>query len=228
MLTSALRIMSTSLRKCSSRKARMRREIMASPTTAMVISPRSASYSMGISSHRPYCLWVRWTITYRITIASRRLKIQPMASRSGTGRDNKSPWLAHAFWYDEARIRPGGLSCGQSSEASKVIMQKALIFLTCWCLFVRVAAAQPSGCGSTPPPHSSPAEGLSVSAGALVWGRKDSPAPPPLVSTGVLGQPGTTVLVGGEDVNTHEQPGLRITAGYRVTERWGLEVSGFY
>src|SRR5438067_11094319 len=55
MLTSALRIMSMSLRKCSSRKARLRREIMASPTTAMVMSPRSASYSMGLSFHEQYC-----------------------------------------------------------------------------------------------------------------------------------------------------------------------------
>src|SRR5262245_30341436 len=107
-------------------------------------------------------------------------------------------------------------------------MQKALIVLTCWCIFVSVAAAQTSGYGSTAPPCSPPAKRLSMSAEALVWRMQDSPAPPPLVSTGVLGQPGTTVLVGGEDVNTHEHPGLRITARYRVTERWGIEVSSFY
>jgi len=69
---------------------------------------------------------------------------------------------------------------------------------------------------------------LSINAEALVWWMKDSPAPPPLVSTGVLGQPGTTVLVGGEDLNPQVHPGLRVTAGYWVTERWSLEASGFY
>jgi len=107
-------------------------------------------------------------------------------------------------------------------------MQKALIVLTCWCISVSVAAAQTSGYGSAPPPRSSAAERLSINAEALVWWMKDSPAPPPLVSTGVLGQPGTTVLVGGEDLNPQVHPGLRVTAGYWVTERWGLEASGFY
>src|SRR5215475_653444 len=58
MLTSALRIISTSLRKCSSRKARMRREIMASPTTAILMSPRSASYIMEFSFRGQYCYFV--------------------------------------------------------------------------------------------------------------------------------------------------------------------------
>jgi hypothetical protein len=49
MLTSLLRSISTSLRKWGARKARRRREIIASPTTAMEMSPRSASYSMRAS-----------------------------------------------------------------------------------------------------------------------------------------------------------------------------------
>jgi hypothetical protein len=71
-------------------------------------------------------------------------------------------------------------------------------------------------------------EPFSLTAEALVWWMKDSPAPPPLVSTGVLGQPGTRTLLGGEAIDTPVQPGLRMTAGYWLTERWGLEASAFY
>ena len=54
----------------------------------------------------------------------------------------------------------------------------------------------------------------------FVWWLKDSPAPTPLVSTGVLGTPGTSVLLGGRDIDTGEFPGGRITIGYRFgTER---------
>src|SRR2546428_8254004 len=101
-------------------------------------------------------------------------------------------------------------------------MKKALVVLACWCISVSVSSAQTSGHGSTVPPRFSPAERLSISAEALVWWMKDSPAPPPLVSTGVVGRPGTPVLVSGEELNTQAHPGLRVTAGYWVTERWGL------
>jgi hypothetical protein len=52
----------------------------------------------------------------------------------------------------------------------------------------------------------SPAQSFLISAEALLWWVKDSPTPPPLVSTGILGQPGTTVNLGGEDLNTQMHP----------------------
>jgi hypothetical protein len=98
------------------------------------------------------------------------------------------------------------------------------------CVFISTAVswAQAGDPRSTPPTGSGPAERVSVTAEALVWWMKDSPAPPPLASTGILGQPGTEVLLGGKDLNTGEHAGLRVTAAYWPREEWGLEASGFY
>jgi len=60
-----------------------------------------------------------------------------------------------------------------------------------------------------------------------MWWFKEAAAPP-LVSDGFLGQPGTSVLLGGTDVDTNPNPGLRLTAGFALTERWGLESSVLY
>ena len=103
-------------------------------------------------------------------------------------------------------------------------MKKAIVgALACLFISANVSLAQTSEALSTAPPRSSVADRISISAETLLWWMKDSPAPPPLVSTGVLGQPGTAVLLGGEDLNTHEHAGLRVTAGYWERERWGLE-----
>jgi hypothetical protein len=69
---------------------------------------------------------------------------------------------------------------------------------------------------------------FAVSAEALLWWLKDSPAPTPLVTDGVVGQPGTRVLLGGEDVGTSPSPGFRLSAGYSPDDRWGVESSVFY
>ncbi len=79
--------------------------------------------------------------------------------------------------------------------------------------------------GSTAPVTSGP---FSVSAEALVWWFKDSPTPVPLITNGLLDEPGTKVLLGGGDLNTNPNPGFRVTAGYALNERWGLEGSYFY
>lgn len=110
-----------------------------------------------------------------------------------------------------------------------LIMQKVLVgVLVYWCISAGLASAQTSGNRLIGLSRFSPTERFSISAEALVWWMKDSPASPPLVSTGVLGQPGTAVLLGGENLHTHVHPGLRLTAGYWVTEQWGVEASGFY
>jgi hypothetical protein len=69
---------------------------------------------------------------------------------------------------------------------------------------------------------------FSVSAEALVWWFKASPAPAPLVTDGIIGQPGTKVLLGGRDLDTGANPGFRVTASYAFGEQWGVEGSFFY
>src|SRR5262245_53997439 len=90
-------------------------------------------------------------------------------------------------------------------------------------LGVPVASAQ-----TAPPPATTEPGRFSISAEALVWWFKDSPAPVPLVTDGLVGQPGTNVLLGGKDLDTGANPGFRLTGGYAFTERWGIESSFFY
>ncbi len=100
--------------------------------------------------------------------------------------------------------------------------------LACVLLSTAVSWAQTNEPLPTPPANAAPTERFRISAEALVWWMKDSPAPPPLASTGILGQPGTSVLLGGQDLNTHEHPGLRVTAGYWLKDEWGLEATALY
>jgi hypothetical protein len=83
-----------------------------------------------------------------------------------------------------------------------------------------VASAQPAGTAGASGP-------FTISAEALLWWFKGN-ATPPLVSDGVLGDPGTKVFLGGKDLDTNPNPGFRLTAGYALTERWGVESSVFY
>jgi hypothetical protein len=53
--------------------------------------------------------------------------------------------------------------------------------------------------------------------------QRGSPTPVPIVTNNVRGQPGTKVLLGGNDLDTNPNPGFRLTAGYALNERWGLE-----
>jgi hypothetical protein len=65
-------------------------------------------------------------------------------------------------------------------------------------------------------------------AEALVWWLKDSPAPVPLITDGILGEPGTHTLLGGHDIGTGANPGFRLTGGYALNDRWRLEGNVFY
>ena len=69
---------------------------------------------------------------------------------------------------------------------------------------------------------------FSASAEYLLWWMKDSPASPPLLSTGTLGDPDFSVVFGGRDYDTGAQPGGRFTIGYRLNRDWALEASGFF
>jgi len=75
---------------------------------------------------------------------------------------------------------------------------------------------------------SAQAPGFTTSAEYLVWWMKDSPAAPPLLSTGVLGEPDFSAVFGGRDYDTGAQPGGRFTAAYRFNADWGVEGVGFF
>lgn len=68
------------------------------------------------------------------------------------------------------------------------------------------------------------------SAGAeyLLWWMKDSPAAPPLLSTGTLGDPDFSVVFGGRAYDPGPQPGGRFTVGYRLDPDWALQGVGFF
>ncbi len=104
-------------------------------------------------------------------------------------------------------------------------MRRALVAAVVSLLVVAgVASAQTSGAPSGPV---SDAGRFSLSAEALMWWFKGAPTPP-LVTDGLLGRPSTHVLLGGDDVDTNPNPGFRVTAGYALTERWGVEGGVFY
>jgi hypothetical protein len=69
---------------------------------------------------------------------------------------------------------------------------------------------------------------LSVGAEYLRWWIKDGPASPPLLSTGVLGDPDFSVVFGGRPSDTGAHQGARFTVGYRLTTDWALEGIGFF
>jgi hypothetical protein len=77
--------------------------------------------------------------------------------------------------------------------------------------------------------------GFYASAEYLLWWTKD-PRFPPLVTTsppssgGILGNPGTTILVGGGHVDQEERSGGRFTIGYSFDgcKPWALEGSFFF
>jgi hypothetical protein len=70
--------------------------------------------------------------------------------------------------------------------------------------------------------------GFSASAEYLLWWMKNSPAAPPLLSTGTLGDPDFSVVFGGRDYDTGAQPGGRFSVGYRFNRDWALEGIGFF
>jgi hypothetical protein len=82
-----------------------------------------------------------------------------------------------------------------------------------------IASAQTAGTATAGP--------FTISAEALLWWFKGN-ATPPLVTDGLLGDPGTKILLGGEDWNTNPNPGFRVTAGYALSDQFGLEASVFY
>ncbi len=95
-----------------------------------------------------------------------------------------------------------------------------LIALAMLCALTGTAAAQ------APAPDAGRLYGR---AEYLLWWTKDSPAPVPLVTDGVLGAGGRTLL-GGDDIDLGHRNGARFTLGYWLTgdRAWGVEASGFF
>jgi len=88
-------------------------------------------------------------------------------------------------------------------------------------LVTEVASAQSTPSGT------SEAGRFTIGAEALLWWFKGNDTQP-LISTGALSQPNTKVLLGGEDLDTNPNPGFRLSAGYGLTDQWGLDSSVFY
>ncbi|MEK6662083.1 MAG: BBP7 family outer membrane beta-barrel protein [candidate division NC10 bacterium] len=108
-------------------------------------------------------------------------------------------------------------------------MRKAIVTaLTSLLISAGVASAQTTSAPSAPSTAPSEVGRLSISAEALLWWFKGSPAPVPLVSNGFLNEAGTKVLLGGKDLDTNPNSGFRVTVGYSLTDRWGAEGSVFY
>ena len=107
-------------------------------------------------------------------------------------------------------------------------MRSAIAAALTWlCIIPSGALGQTPGAPSGDP-ASREAGRWTISTEAILWWFKDSPAPTPLVSTGPLSVPGSSVVLGGQDVDTNPNPGFRLTTGYALTERWGVEGSVFY
>ena len=108
-------------------------------------------------------------------------------------------------------------------------MRKAIVAaLTSVLIIAGVASAQTTSTPSAPSTAPPEVRRLSVSAEALLWWFKGSPAPVPLVSNGRLDEAGTKVFLGGKDLDTNPNSGFRVTVGYSLTDRWGAEGSVFY
>ena len=108
-------------------------------------------------------------------------------------------------------------------------MRKAIVAaLTSVLIIAGVASAQTTSAPSAPSMGPSEVGRLSISAEALLWWIKGSPAPVPLVSSGLLNEAGMKVLLGGKDLDTNPNSGFRVTVGYSLTDRWGAEGSVFY
>src|SRR4051794_34937229 len=61
-----------------------------------------------------------------------------------------------------------------------------------------------------------------LDAEALLWKFKPASVPP-LVSTGILGEPATSVLLGGNDLDAAAHGGLRLTGTYGLADRRSIE-----
>ena len=129
------------------------------------------------------------------------------------------------FGYDAAgcRLTAEVVAAYCSFNGGKIV-GRAIVVSALVSLLVVVGAASAQTTGTSAGATAGP---FSISAEALLWWFKGNAAPP-LVSDGVLGEPGTKVLLGGRDLDTNPNPGFRLTTGYAFTDQWGVESNVFY
>ncbi|HEY2815690.1 MAG TPA: BBP7 family outer membrane beta-barrel protein [Casimicrobiaceae bacterium] len=87
-----------------------------------------------------------------------------------------------------------------------------------------IAGAASAQTGNAGPPLGP----FTVGVEGLVWWFKSSPTPTPIITDGVYGHPDTSVMLGGGSMDTNPNPGFRLTAGYALDARWGLEGNFLY
>ena len=68
----------------------------------------------------------------------------------------------------------------------------------------------------------------SFSAEALYAWLKQSPTPVPIITDSYANAPDVHVFLGGGSVDTNPNAGLRLMGTYRLDNRLGVELSGFY
>jgi hypothetical protein len=90
-------------------------------------------------------------------------------------------------------------------------------------------AAQPPAAPAWHDEHCGPPERWWLGGGYLLWHVKDGPLPVPLATTGGLGQPGTSVLLGGQDLSYGTFNGIHLDGGlwFDCRHTAGLELGGF-
>jgi Putative beta barrel porin-7 (BBP7) len=69
---------------------------------------------------------------------------------------------------------------------------------------------------------------LTIGVEALVWWVKASPTPVPIITDGLYGRPGASVLLGGDSLDTNVNAGFRVAAGYAVRDGFALEANFLY
>lgn len=67
----------------------------------------------------------------------------------------------------------------------------------------------------------------SVALDALSWRFNDSPVPFPIVTDGLYGEAGTTLLLGNEPLSTGSHRGARLSVGHAFDDRFGIEGNVF-
>jgi hypothetical protein len=102
-------------------------------------------------------------------------------------------------------------------------MRKTAMFgLSILLIVGRTAAAQSVSSGQAVPGT------FRFGVEGLDWWFKGSPIPVPIASDGSLGEPESKVLLGGRDLKTNPNWGMRFTTGYTLSERLGFEGNFFY
>jgi len=94
-----------------------------------------------------------------------------------------------------------------------------------------VSAALAAGCVVAQSPSTNVADKpLKVMAGVelMSWWFQGSPTPAPVVTDGLVGAAGTSVLLGGGSVDTNPNPGLRLSLTYVPNQKTGIDFNWLY